>query len=149
MSQPLIHISRKQAFLFAGFLVLYEFLTYIANDMIMPGMLHVVQAFHSDESAVATSLTAYVLGGASLQIFLGPLSDRFGRRPVMLTGAILFALLTLLIAASQSIEQFLVARFLRGWAYVSLRSSVTQPYKKYLMKWMLYVWLPYSPMSPI
>lgn len=114
MSQPLIHISRKQAFTFAGFLVLYEFLTYIANDMIMPGMLFVVQAFSAKESYIATSLTAYVLGGASLQIFLGPLSDRFGRRPIMLMGAFFFLTCTFLIAASQSIEQFLWFRFFQG-----------------------------------
>ena len=66
MARLLINISRKQAFVYAGFLVLYEFLTYIANDMIMPGMLEVVASFHGPESAIAMSLTAYVLGGASL-----------------------------------------------------------------------------------
>lgn len=114
MLQPLINITRFQAFLFAGFLVLYEFLTYVANDMIMPGMIHVVKTFHGSESAVATSLTAYVLGGASLQLFLGPLSDRYGRRPVMLFGAFFFLICTVFIASSQSMEQFLVARFFQG-----------------------------------
>ncbi len=114
MPQPLIHITRKSAFIFAGFLVLYEFLTYIANDMIMPGMLHVVKSFHAPESAIANSFTAYILGGASLQLFLGPLSDRYGRRPVMLFGAFFFLLSTLFIALSQSMDQFLVARFFQG-----------------------------------
>ncbi|MBA2655603.1 MAG: MFS transporter [Tatlockia sp.] len=114
MANPLINISRKQAYTFASFLVLYEFLTYIANDMIMPGMLKVVESFHGPESAIATSLIAYILGGASLQLFLGPLSDRYGRRPVMLAGALLFFLCTILIACSNSIEQFLVARFFQG-----------------------------------
>ena len=114
MSHPLINISRKQALCFAGFLVLYQFLTYIANDMIMPGMIHVVNSFHGQESSIATSLTAYVLGGASLQLFLGPLSDRFGRRPVMLAGATLFLVFTLLIACSNSMEHFLLARFFEG-----------------------------------
>ncbi|MDP1604111.1 MAG: MFS transporter [Legionella sp.] len=114
MSHPLINISRKQALAFAGFLVLYQFLTYIANDMIMPGMIHVVSSFHGKESAIATSLTAYVLGGASLQIFLGPLSDRFGRRPVMLAGASLFFIFTLFIACSNSMSQFLLARYFEG-----------------------------------
>lgn len=113
-SQPLIAITRKHAFTFAAFLVLYEFLTYIANDMIMPGMIHVVQSFAAPESAIATSLTAYILGGASLQLFLGPLSDRFGRRPIMLTGAFLFMLFTLAIGCSQSINQFLAGRFFEG-----------------------------------
>lgn len=114
MAQPLIDITRRQALAFASFLVLYEFLTYIANDMIMPGMIKVVESFHGPESAIATSLTLYILGGASLQLFLGPLSDRFGRRPVMLTGALLFFLFTDLIACSNSIQQFLAARFFQG-----------------------------------
>ena len=103
MARLLINITRRQAFFFAAFLVLYEFLTYIANDMIMPGMLQVVASFHGPESAVALSLTAYVLGGASLQLVLGPMSDRFGRRPVMLFGASLFFVCTILIACSDSI----------------------------------------------
>ena len=114
MPRPLINITRTHALLFAGFLVAYEFLTYIANDMIMPGMLQVVQSFNAPESAIASSLTAYILGGATLQIFLGPLSDRFGRRPVMIAGGIVFFLFTILIACSQSINQFLAARFFEG-----------------------------------
>jgi DHA1 family multidrug/chloramphenicol efflux transport protein-like MFS transporter len=114
MPQPLIAISRQQALWFAGFLVLYQFLTYIANDMIMPGMIHVVNSFHGRESAIATSLTAYVLGGASLQLFLGPISDRVGRRPVMIAGALLFFLFTVAIACSHSMTQFLVARYFEG-----------------------------------
>lgn len=114
MSQPLIHITRKQALLFAFFLVLYEFLTYIANDMIMPGMIKVVESFHGSESDIADSLMMYLFGGASLQLFLGPLSDRYGRRPVMLFGAVLFFLCTIAIGCSNSMEQFMVARFFQG-----------------------------------
>jgi DHA1 family multidrug/chloramphenicol efflux transport protein-like MFS transporter len=114
MAQPLIFISRKQAVIFACFLVMYEFLTYIANDMIMPGMLSVVQGFHAPESAVASSLTVYMLGGASLQLLLGPISDAYGRRPVMLVGACLFFIFTLIIACSYSMQTFLIARFFQG-----------------------------------
>ena len=114
MPQPLINITRKHAYQFAVFLVLYEFLTYISNDMIMPGMIQVVASFHGEESAIASSLTAYMLGGASLQLFLGPLSDRYGRRPLMLFGACFFCLCTVFIASSHSMDQFLMARFFQG-----------------------------------
>ena len=114
MAQLLINVPRKQAFIYAVFLVIYEFLTYIANDMIMPGMINVVGSFRGPESAIATSLTAYVLGGASLQLFLGPISDRHGRRPVMIFGAFFFFICTMLIACSNSMDQFLVARFFQG-----------------------------------
>ncbi len=114
MAQPLIPITRTEALLFAGFLVLYEFLTYIANDMIMPGMIDVVNTFNGRESDIATSLTLYILGGASLQLFLGPLSDAYGRRPIMLTGAVVFFVFTVWIACSSSMHQFLIARFFEG-----------------------------------
>ena len=114
MSEPLLPISRKSALVFAFFLVLYEFLTYIANDMIMPGMISVVHSFHAPESMVATSLTIYILGGASLQVLLGPMSDAYGRRPMMLLGACLFFIFTLFIACSNSMNQFLTARFFEG-----------------------------------
>lgn len=114
MAKPLINISPKAAILFPVFLVLYEFLTYMANDMIMPGMIKVVQTFNGKEADIASSLTCYMLGGASLQLFLGPISDRYGRRPVMLFGALLFFLCTLFIACSNSMPQFLCARFFQG-----------------------------------
>ncbi|HHT0591641.1 TPA: MFS transporter [Legionella anisa] len=114
MTEPLIPISKKQALIFTCFFVMYEFLTYIANDMIMPGMIHVVRSFNASESAVATSLSVYILGGASLQIFLGPISDSYGRRPMMLLGAFLFFIFTLFIAGSNSMNQFLIARFFQG-----------------------------------
>ncbi|MBI2786529.1 MAG: MFS transporter [Legionella longbeachae] len=114
MNNPLIPISRRQALVFACFLVMYEFLTYIANDMIMPGMIHVVHSFNAPESTVATSLSIYILGGASLQVILGPISDAYGRRPMMILGACLFFIFTLFIACSNSMNQFLIARFFQG-----------------------------------
>ncbi len=114
MIKPLIPITRKHALIFSACLVLYEFLVYIANDMIMPGMLSVVNDFHADDSNIATSLTAYILGGASLQLLLGPLSDRFGRRPIMLIGSMLFSVFTLLLPWVHTIDQFLIARFFEG-----------------------------------
>lgn len=114
MNEPLIPITKKHALIFACFFVMYEFLTYIANDMIMPGMINVVHSFNAPESTVATSLTVYILGGASLQVILGPISDSYGRRPMMLIGAFLFFVFTIFIACSNSMDQFLIARFFQG-----------------------------------
>ncbi|WP_419419376.1 MFS transporter [Legionella sp. D16C41] len=141
MAHPLINISRKQALSFASFLVLYQFLTYIANDMIMPGMIQVVTSFQGPESAIATSLTAYILGGASLQLFLGPISDRIGRRPVMLAGAILFFVFTAFIACSNSIGQFLLARYFEGMGlcFIGVIGYATLQ-EIFLLRWMLSAW---------
>lgn len=53
----------RQALLFPLCLVLYEFSTYIGNDMIQPGMLAVVQEFQVGNEWVPTSMTAYLAGG--------------------------------------------------------------------------------------
>lgn len=106
--------TKPHANFFVVFLLLYEISTYIANDMIMPGMLDVIHYFHAPESAVSASLTFFILGGASLQIFLGPLSDRFGRRPVMIAGALFFFCCTVFIALADSMTAFMVGRFLQG-----------------------------------
>lgn len=77
----------RQALLFPLCLVLYEFSTYIGNDMIQPGMLAVVEQYQAGLDWVPTSMTAYLAGGMFLQWLLGPLSDRIGRRPVMLAAS--------------------------------------------------------------
>ena len=100
--------------LFPFCLVLYEFSTYIANDMILPGMLHVTQEFNASSAWVPTSMTAFLLGGASLQWLLGPLSDRIGRRPVMLSGVVWFVLMCCGALVAANIEQFILLRVLQG-----------------------------------
>lgn len=104
----------RQALLFPLCLVLFEFATYIANDMIQPGMLAVVANFNAGEEWVPTSMTAYLAGGMFLQWLLGPLSDRRGRRPVMLAGVGFFVVSCLAILLAQTIEQFMVIRFFQG-----------------------------------
>jgi len=104
----------RRALLFPLCLVLFEFATYIGNDMIQPGMLAVVANFNAGEEWVPTSMTAYLAGGMFLQWLLGPLSDRRGRRPVMLAGVGFFIITCLAILFTQTIEQFMVVRFLQG-----------------------------------
>lgn len=104
----------KKLYLFVAFLVIYEFTTYVANDMIMPGMLHVVKEFHAPISYVSLCLTVYILGNCLLQLFLGPLSERYGKRKVILTGNVLFFCTSVLIMFAQTIEGFMLIRFIEG-----------------------------------
>src|SRR5580700_1838030 len=101
-------------YLFALFLVLYEFTTYSANDMIMPGMLQVVQYFHVAEYYVAASLSFYILGNCAFILMAGFLAQKYGKRQVILLGNFLFLLFTIIIIFSHTIYEFMLWRFLQG-----------------------------------
>src|SRR3990167_8997536 len=101
-------------YLFALFLVLYEFTTYAANDMIMPGMIDVVHYFRTQTFYVAYSMNAYILGQTVFILMAGFLSERYGKRRILLSGNFLFLLFTVVIIFSQNIHQFVLWRFLQG-----------------------------------
>lgn len=95
-------------------LVIFEFSVYIANDMIQPGMLTVTQEFGAHASWIASSMTAFLLGGALFQWLFGPLSDRIGRRPVMLGGTLFFILSCLATLFCTNIQSFILLRVAQG-----------------------------------
>jgi DHA1 family multidrug/chloramphenicol efflux transport protein-like MFS transporter len=101
-------------FWFPAFLVLFEFSTYISNDMIMPGMPRVVHEFHVGIGSASLALTAALLGNVALQWLLGPLSDYKGRRPVLLVGVAFFIASCLGMFFAQTMTQFVVLRGLQG-----------------------------------
>ncbi|KAF0813289.1 Multidrug transporter MdfA [Andreprevotia sp. IGB-42] len=112
--RPIERLSRA-TLLFPLALVLFEFATYIANDMILPAMPGVVHEFGVGDVWVPTGMSTYLAGGAALQWLLGPLSDRIGRRPVMLAGIVLFIISCLATLLVTQIGPFLVLRFVQGF----------------------------------
>lgn len=114
MLRPLIPISPRRALLFCVLLGLFELLTYVCSDVVMPGMLGVTAELRADARYVPMTLSAYLLGGVSLQWLLGPLSDRFGRRPLLLLGSLGFALACLATPWIHDIKLFIALRFIQG-----------------------------------
>ncbi|WP_171503485.1 chloramphenicol efflux MFS transporter CraA [Acinetobacter haemolyticus] len=95
-------------------LVLFEFAVYIGNDLIQPAMLSITEQFGVSATWAPSSMSFYLLGGASVAWLLGPLSDRLGRKTVLLAGVAFFTVCCLLILLTHNIEQFLALRFLQG-----------------------------------
>ncbi|OAL75922.1 chloramphenicol efflux MFS transporter CraA [Acinetobacter terrae] len=95
-------------------LVLFEFSVYIGNDLVQPAMLAITKDFGVSSSWAPSSMSFYLLGGACVAWLLGPLSDRLGRKKVLLAGIIFFVVCCLLILLTQNIESFLALRFLQG-----------------------------------
>lgn len=100
--------------LFPLALVLFEFAVYIANDMAQPAMLQVTREFGVDAGWVPLSMTFFLLGGAALSWLTGPLSDRYGRRPVLLCGVVFFIVSCLATYLVSSIEVYMALRVLQG-----------------------------------
>ncbi len=95
-------------------LVLFEFSVYIGNDLVQPAMLAITQDFGVSSAWAPSSMSFYLLGGACVAWLLGPLSDRLGRKKVLLAGVAFFVLTCLAILLTQNIESFLALRFLQG-----------------------------------
>lgn len=95
-------------------LILYDFAAYLSTDLIQPGIINVVREFDADVSLAPAAVSLYLAGGMALQWLLGPLSDRIGRRPVLITGALIFSLACTATLFTTTMTQFLVARVVQG-----------------------------------
>jgi len=118
-------------YLFALFFVLYEFTTYAANDMIMPGMIQVIHHFGSSEYYVALSFSLYVLGNGAFILLTGFLSQKYGNRRIILWGNFLFCIFSVLIIFSKSIHEFLTWRFLQGAGMTIIATSYALIHEKF------------------
>lgn len=101
-------------FWFPVFLVLFEFATYVSNDMAMPAMPAVVGELGGGAGAITLALSVAMFGNVALQWLLGPLSDCKGRRVVMLAGAALFVLSCMMTWWVQSMHALIALRFVQG-----------------------------------
>ncbi len=77
--------------LFALALVAMEVLLYLSQDMYLPALPTVREAFALTTRAAQWSFSAWLLGAATLQLAFGPLSQQLGRRRLMLSAALVFA----------------------------------------------------------
>ncbi len=85
-----------------------------ATDMYLPALPALAEAMAAGTDLVQLTLSVYMAGFALAQLLCGPLADRFGRKPIMLGGFLLFALASLGCALATDIETLIVCRFLQA-----------------------------------
>ncbi|WP_332684527.1 multidrug effflux MFS transporter [Bosea sp. (in: a-proteobacteria)] len=83
----------------------------LSTDFYLPSLPEIVRALGTDVAGAQATLSAFLFGFAAGQLVWGPLSDRLGRRPVLLIGLCLFLVTTLACALAPSIEALIGARF--------------------------------------
>jgi DHA1 family bicyclomycin/chloramphenicol resistance-like MFS transporter len=87
----------------------------LAMDMMLPALPNVGTAFHiAAANRPQMVLSIFLVGFGVGQFVMGPLSDRFGRRPILLGGMAVYCVASLLAIAAPSFETLLLARALQG-----------------------------------
>jgi DHA1 family bicyclomycin/chloramphenicol resistance-like MFS transporter len=96
----------------------------LAVDMVLPAFADVRRSFGlaQDSTTVTWLITAFFLGLASGQLFYGPLSDRFGRKPLLFCGLALCATAACGAALAPTLGTVIVLRFLWGLGAAGPRS---------------------------
>jgi MFS transporter, DHA1 family, multidrug resistance protein len=86
----------------------------ISIDMYLPSLPTIAQAFAISTGAAQATLTSFMFGFSIGMLLYGPLSDTYGRRPVLLGGIIMYALASVACALSFSIGSLVTFRFVQA-----------------------------------
>ena len=93
-------------FLFVLILGILSMLTPLAIDMYLPAFLNIANDFSVSQEKIQTTLALFTFGFAFGQLFWGPLSDSYGRKPIILIGIVVSAVVSLGITQVKHIEHF-------------------------------------------
>ncbi|RDH43918.1 multidrug effflux MFS transporter [Zooshikella ganghwensis] len=83
-------------------------------DIYLPSMASLVNYFHTNTNQVQYTLSVFLFTVGIGQLVVGPLCDRFGRRPVVLVGIVLYLLCSLAAAWAPTINWLITARAIQG-----------------------------------
>jgi DHA1 family bicyclomycin/chloramphenicol resistance-like MFS transporter len=86
----------------------------ISLYMLVPALPVLAVTFGRDISIAQMTVSLYMVGIACSQIIMGPLSDRFGRRPVLLAGLTLMVMASVACILAETLPQLIAARFLQA-----------------------------------
>jgi DHA1 family bicyclomycin/chloramphenicol resistance-like MFS transporter len=86
----------------------------LSMDMYLPSLPDIAHVLGAPVARTQLTISSYLIGFAVGQMIYGPLSDRYGRRPVLLAAVALYLASTLACAAAQSVDLLIAARLLQG-----------------------------------
>lgn len=86
----------------------------ISTDLYLASLPTMVQVFATTEATVQLTLSVFLLGSALMQLAYGPISDRFGRRPVLRVAIALYVAASLACAAAPTIEALIFFRLMQA-----------------------------------
>jgi len=107
-------ITRKKENLIILLVCLYALYAYLSINIVLPALPHLANVFNASQSSIKLSITTLFLGYSIAQLIWGILSDRYGRRFIILMAIIVTIIGSLLSAVASSIILFSIARFIEG-----------------------------------
>ncbi|THH35807.1 Bcr/CflA family efflux MFS transporter [Aliishimia ponticola] len=116
-----------------GTLILLSGMSAMVMNMFLPSLPGMTAYFDTEYWVMQMSVSIYLAASAVLQVFIGPLSDKFGRRPVILLGTIGFLLATLGCIYAPTAGVFLICRTLQAMMAVGMvlsRATVRDLYSQ-------------------
>ena len=93
--------------------------TPLGTDTFVPAMPSIARELGAEPAAVQFGVTTFFLGIAGGQLFWGPVSDRFGRRPALFAGCALFLIASGACATAGSVGQIVALRLVQGFGMSS------------------------------
>jgi len=95
-------------------LVLLTATSVLTLNMFLPSLAHIAEDLGVSYALASLAVSGYLAVTAVLQLVLGPVADRYGRRPVLLICVALFAVASVCAALAQDIRVFLAARIVQA-----------------------------------
>ncbi|MBL1242263.1 MAG: multidrug effflux MFS transporter [OCS116 cluster bacterium] len=95
-------------------LIFLSALSPVALNIFIPSMPNLTQSLGTTHSIAQLTLTLYLVAFAVAQLIHGPLSDRFGRRPILLVGISIYIISSLACAFALNIEQLIIGRIFQA-----------------------------------
>ncbi len=103
-------MSRFAAGILLGVIAACLMLQPLSTDLYLASLPHIARYFQTSPAIAQQTLSLFVTGFGLAQLIAGPVSDRFGRRPVLIGGLALYVITTVICAVAPSISVLLAAR---------------------------------------
>lgn len=86
----------------------------LSTNIILPSFPSLARQFHIDNRELGATLSGFFFAFAIGQLLVGPLSDRFGRRPLIVVGLVVFLFGTILCGVAETLDVLIAGRVIQA-----------------------------------